>query len=377
MRNGAFVSGCWLVCASLVAISLTSGCAKKDTTPIQLGFVAGLTGRTADLGTGGRNGAQLAIEQANATGGINGRQVNLVIKDDETSGEVGQRVVKELIDAKVAAIIGPMISSVAAAVIPQATEAGVLMMGGSIASDAFSGKDDQFFRVIASSSHHAAALAQYLLNNRHAKQATVLVEQSNKAYTESWLNAFSPAFVAAGGTMLRVVRYTSSKDFDFSGPAKELWADKPQVIILCASAVDSALVVNQLRQLQTSAQIVTTEWAGTGKLTELGGKSVEGMLVPQYLKRNSTAPAWVAFRKAYRERFQDDPGFPALVGFNATQIVLRALTERKENESLKQTILRLREFSGLQETLRFDDFGDVTNITTLSQIKDGQYVEPN
>jgi branched-chain amino acid transport system substrate-binding protein len=366
-----------MVCASLVAVSLISGCAKKDTTPIQLGFVAGLTGRTADLGTGGRNGAQLAIEQTNATGGISGRQVNLLIKDDETNGDVGQRVVKELIDAKVSAIIGPMISSVAAAVIPQATEAGMLMMGGSISSDNFSGKDDQFFRVIASSSHHASALAKYLLNTRHATRATVLVEQGNKAYTESWLNSFSPAYVAAGGTMLRVVRYTSNKDFDFSGPAKELSTDKPQIIILCASAVDSALVVNQLRQLQTSAQIVTTEWAGTGKLTELGGKSVEGLLVPQYLKRNSTAPAWLAFRKAYRERFQDDPGFPALVGFNATQIVLRALTERKDNESLKQTILRLREFSGLQETLRFDDFGDVTNITTLSQIKDGQYVEPD
>lgn len=58
-------------------------CTCTDPTPLKIGFIAGLTGRFADLGTSGRNGAMLAVELQNAQGGIRGRPVTLLIRDDE------------------------------------------------------------------------------------------------------------------------------------------------------------------------------------------------------------------------------------------------------------------------------------------------------
>lgn len=354
---------------------LLSACGEKE--PIRLGYVGGVSGRTADLGIGGRNGVQLAVEQANAKGGINGRKIELLLKDDEANSDKGKQVVKELIDARVQAILGPMTSNVAVAVVPMATEAGVLMMSPSVASNDLSGKDDQFFRVVAASSYHAAGMSSFLLDKRKVKNINVVLEMGNKAYTESWLSSFEKSWLASGGRVGKVVRYTAMTDFDFSAPAAAALESQPEAIVLVTSAVDAALFANQFRQKKTSVQLVTTEWAGTGKLTELGGANVEGVFVPQYFDRNSTLPAYVAFRGAYQQRFNQEPGFPAVVGFNTAQVVITALQKRQGQETPKQAVLRIQNFDGLQEKLSFDDFGDVKNRTFFTVIKEGRYVAAN
>ena len=353
-------------------LCVLSACGEKPS--IKLGYVGGVSGRTADLGTGGRNGIQLAVEQTNAKGGIDGRKVELLLKDDETNPEKGKQAVKELIDARVEAILGPMTSNVAEAVVPLTTEAGVLMMAGSVSGNGLSGKDDQFFRAVAASSYHAAGMAKFLIEQRKIMSLNVVLELGNKAYTESWLAAFEKPYLAAGGRITRVVRYTSAQGFDFSVPANAALKAKVDGIVLVTSAVDASLLVNQLRQKQVAAQLITTEWAGTGKLIELGGANVEGVFVPQYFNRDSEIPAYTAFRDTYRQRFKQEPGFPAVVGFNAAQVVITALRERHGNEPLKQVLLRIRRFDGLQEPLVFDDFGDVRNMTYLTMVKDGRYV---
>ena len=112
--------------------------------PILLGFVGGLSGRVADLGISGRNGATLAVENINSTGGVNGRKVKLVVMDDKQDGEVAKQVVKELIDQGVAAIIGHMTSSMSMQTVPIVNEKKVIMMSPTTTTTYLSGKDDYF-----------------------------------------------------------------------------------------------------------------------------------------------------------------------------------------------------------------------------------------
>lgn len=354
------------------AMLLLMACAEQD--PLRLGYVGGVSGRTADLGIGGRNGVQLAVEQANAGGGINGRRIELLLKDDEAHADKGKQAVKALIEARVEAIIGPMTSNVAVAVAPLATEAGVLMVSPSVTTNDLNDKDDQFFRVVAPSAYHAVGMADFLLKKRQVEQLNVVLEMGNKAYTESWFASFEKAYLAAGGRIAKVVRYTSAADLDFTQPAAAALQGEPEAIVMITSAVDAALLANQFRQQPLNVQLVTAEWAGTGKLTELGGANVEGVFVPHYFNHNSRLPAYVAFRDAYQRRFNKEPGFPAVVGFNAAQVVIRALQQRHGQETLKQALLRIRSFEGLQETLAFNEFGDVQNRTFFTVIKEGRYV---
>ena len=359
--------------AAALTVFMISACGNKE--PIRLGYVGGVSGRTADLGIGGRNGVQLAIEQANAQGGIDGRKIELLLKDDESSPEKGRQVVKELIDARAQAILGPMTSNVAASTIPLVNDAGVLMMAGSVAGNDFTGKDDQFFRVIASSASHAAGMSNFLIEKRKLRQVNVVLDMSNMAYTESWLASFVTSFNSAGGKINQAVRYTSAVNFDFSATAKAALEAQPEGIVLITSAVDAAILINHLRKQQVNVPLITTEWAGTGKLIELGGANVEGVYSPQYLDHQSTLPSYLAFRDTYRQRFNQEPGFPAVAGFNAAQTVITALRQRQGKDTLKQTLLRIRRFEGLQEPMDFDDFGDVKNQTYFNVIQNGRYVQ--
>jgi branched-chain amino acid transport system substrate-binding protein len=367
----------WIALFSLIALCALatlglSACGEKE--PMRIGYVGSVSGRTADLGIGGRNGVQLAVEQLNAKGGIDGHPVELLLKDDENDPVKAQQVVKELIEARVEAIVGPMTSNMALAVVPLATAAGVLMIAPSVASNDLSGKDDQFFRVIADSAFHARGMVHFLLDKRQVRTLNVVLEMGNKAYTESWFSSFEKSYANAGGKVGKVVRYAATMDVDFSKLAAAALEGQPEGVVLVSSAVDAALFVNQFRQKQAGVQIFTTEWAGTGKLIELGGSNVEGVFAPQYFDRYNTAPAYAAFRDAYRQRFNQEPGFPAVTGFNAVQVVFSSLRARQGRETLKQALLRVRVFDGLQETFSFDDFGDVQNLTFFTVIKDGRYL---
>ena len=114
-----------LACLTLALLTLGACDAPP---PIRLGFIGGISEANADLGSSGRNGVQLAIEQANAQGGVRGRSIELLIKDDQLDPEQGQRATQQLIDAQVAAILGPMTSTMAVASAPLATRAGVLRL---------------------------------------------------------------------------------------------------------------------------------------------------------------------------------------------------------------------------------------------------------
>lgn len=100
----------------LILVLSGGGCDRNE--PIKLGFVGGLTGRNSNLGVAGREGALLAVEQANEKGGIKGRQIRLIVKNDEQNSDVALKVDKELIEEGAVAIVGHMTSSMSLAAVP-------------------------------------------------------------------------------------------------------------------------------------------------------------------------------------------------------------------------------------------------------------------
>ncbi|MGM0427217.1 MAG: ABC transporter substrate-binding protein, partial [Thermodesulfobacteriota bacterium] len=98
------------LCVIIMISAGSLGC-DREKEPIKLGFSGCLTGRLSDLGTSGRNGAILAVEQVNEAGGINGRPVELIVRDDRQNKAEALRVDQELMAEGVVAIIGHMTST--------------------------------------------------------------------------------------------------------------------------------------------------------------------------------------------------------------------------------------------------------------------------
>lgn len=356
----------------VVVAALLGACAPPE--PVQLGFLGGLSGRVADLGIGGRNGATLAVELRNKAGGVGGRQIQLIAHDDQQDPEVAKRAVAQLIEQKVVAIVGPMTSAMAMATVPLVNQAQLPMMSPTVTTSALAGLDDFFLRVIAPTTEYARTSAAYHFTEQGSRRVAVAFDHRNKAYTESWLQDYRKAFEAAGGALAATVAFTSSDEMRFSELAAQLLRAKPDSVLILANSVDCALLAQQLRKINASVRINTSEWAATERLIELGGKAVEGVVIAQFLDRESQQPAYLTFRKAYLERFGQEPGFPGLTAFDATNIVLDAIATQTPGQSLKQAILAQPQYAGAQSLIRFDANGDASRSTYLTTIRDGAFV---
>lgn len=354
---------------SMGAVGLM-GC---NSAPIKVGFVGGLTGRTADLGLAGRDGALLALEQANVAGGVGRRQLELLTADDQQNPDTAAAAFHRLREAGVAVIIGPMTSAMAMALVPLTNAAGLAMISPTVTTSALTGLDDHFFRVISSTREYARASARFHAQSSKLLRVAAVLDMSNAAYTERWLGDFEAEFRSLGGEVVAREGYSFQPGMAFSDLARRALARQPDGLLLLTGAVDAAQLIQQARKLQPSLPLMTAEWAATEQLLELAGGAAEGVVAAQFLDRTSTAPAYRQFRLAYQQRFGNPSGFADLAGFDAMRVALQALSAQKRGETLKQTLMRVRAFEGAQQVVAFDATGDAVRQTYITVIRQGRY----
>lgn len=352
-------------------LSLMLGCSEES---VKLGFIGGMTGRVADLGTGGRNGVTLAIEEQNARGGINGQPISIVYKDDKQDPVLASSLVKELIDSDVNAIIGPMTSAIATASVEQINKANKVMMACTVTTDRLTGLDDYFIRNVADLSSHASHMGNFISQKYPAAiRAAAVMDLSNEAYTRAWLEWFQQSYEKNGGKLISTATFNSTKDTAFSDIVLSIMAEKPQVILLSVNAVDAALLIKQIKQVDPNTIIVASNWAGTDRLIQLSGQYAEGTYAPKYVDINSSDPQFLKFKKKYQKRFKASPTFPSIYCYDATRMLLSALMKDRNIERLKANLLNLGEFQGVQGALKIDKHGDGQSKVFISQIKNGQF----
>lgn len=349
-----------------------AGCGERK--PLRVGFIGGLSGRVADLGIGGRNGTQLGVDDLNTGGGLDGRPVELLTRDDEQDTAVARRRLTELFDAGVAFVVGPMTSSMAVALAPLANERGVALISPTSTTHELSGKPDAFFRVVPDAPTGAAQQVDELLA-RGARRLVTVADLNNNAFSDSWVQAAARRFTATGGTLAAAVQFRSAPGLSYSALAEQITRARADVIIVAASASDTALLAQHIRQLEPRAALATSPWAGTEHFPEMGGRALEGMLVAQYFDRDSQARRYLDFVQRYLKRFGEAPGYPAVNGYDALMLGIDGLRQRGGG-TLVASLMRSRSHDGLQRRIDLDPNGDSRSPMYLNEIHDGRYVAP-
>lgn len=355
-----------------VVLALLAGCGPKP--PIRIGFIGGLSDRNSDNGQSGRNAVILAMEQFNREGGVDGRLVELMERDDAQDKAVAAKSAQELVDAKVEAVIGPFTSSMAEVIVPITGAAGIFEVSPTVTSMAFHGKDDNLFRINRTTRDNARDYAQVMVA-RGQKHVAIAYDTRNRNFTESWLKEFRLAAEAAGGGVAVAVPYESRPDADFAGVVSTLLQARPDGLFFIAGALDVARLAQQARKQAPQLPIGASEWAATEQLIELGGDVVQGLLIVQNYDRDDTSERFRSFSDAYFKRFQRNPGYSSVSAYDAATVVLTALRQRRNGETLKQAALRSGPYPGLQQTIVFDANGDTQRKVFFTEIRDGRYVK--
>jgi branched-chain amino acid transport system substrate-binding protein len=353
-------------------IFILAGCSKSQQ-PLSIGFTAPLSGRLVDLGYSGRNGAQLAVEHQNQQGGVHGSQIKLQSFDNQLDKQRLHEIVSSFAASGGQVIIGPFTSTMAQAATQVANQQQLLLVSPTAMTTYLQSKDDFFVRVVPSTSGHAAEMAQYLISQKELSDVTVILDNGNAAYTESWLSGFKQTYEKLGGTIINKITFSHGAETNYQQLAHQLLEKKAKVILMIASAYDVAMLSQQIRKFNPTVQLASAGWASTSKLLEMGGIAVEGLIISPLYDSDNKTPEYRQFADQFQQRFSEQPDFAAVYAYEATKLTLHSIIKQQEDESLKETIIRLGQFTGLQGPFSINQFGDADRRIFISKVKEGGY----
>jgi branched-chain amino acid transport system substrate-binding protein len=310
----------------------------------------------------------------NAAGGIGGRPVELLVRDDAQDPEVARRVVEELVAAGVVAIVGHATSAMAEATLPIADRAGVLMLSPTVTSAAFRGRDDALVMMNPPTSEGTRVLAEYVVRTTPIRRIAVIQDLSNRNYSLAWSDGFREAFERQGGHVLRPVPFVSGEVPSFQSLVAEALRERPDAVMVIANSLDTAAVCQQVRKASAAMPILGSEWGFTNDLVAHGGASVDGALFVQKVDVSDDSPAFARFRSAYVERYNRPVDFASTLAYEAGILLAEALRRDPTRAGVKRALLAVPSYTGLQGEVRLDANGDPTRRHFITTVRSGRVV---
>jgi len=359
---------CLVLCLAL-SVTLLAGCSGD----IKVGAVISQSGGVAiPYGDRVKKGMDLALEQINAEGGINGGTVTLIYKDDATNPNVGTQVTNELIkEDGVSAIIGAVSSPVTLAMAPICEEAGIVCLSPSSSANALTMAGDWVFRNWPADQIEGTAMAKFAKEEVGAERVVIFAE------TGSWGQGLADVFTSQYEGRFRKVE----KRFEFD----ETMMDQLPAMIEEAKAMnpDACYVVAydqelvQVLKYLDEAEIDTVRMSTSSVTPDIGrraGASAENMVYPQVVfDLNSKEPKVGAFISAYRAKYNEDPDIYAAHGYDAMKLMAEAITTAGSTHprSIRQGLSAIENFDGAAGSTSFDSNGDVVRYPRIYIVRDG------
>ncbi len=341
--------------------------------PVVIGFVAGVTGKYADLGVDCRRGVELAIARQNRRGGISGRPLELLSEDDGQDEERAVAAVKTLLKHNLPVIIGHSTSSMSMATLPLINASQTLLFSPTSSSARLQDIDDNFFRTCTVSGVSAAMMARYLVIRKGVSNAGVIYDLGNEVYTQAWFDAFESSFLREGGESVVPLAFTSGETSHLFPFIEKIRDPQFDVLVIVTNSADAAMLCQQIRKSDWQVPLAMADWAATEQLISLGGRAVEGVIIQQIFNRESQVPAYLSFKEEFQRLYKVEPGFGALHAYDAATVIFTSMQQQQNGESLKQAILRVGQFQGLQYPVEINRFGDAVHATYIGVVRDGGF----
>lgn len=355
----AFLSTCFVMCSP-----------KKE--PLKIGLAVTLTGTSSTFGANMRNGALLAVEEANMSGGVNGRPVELIIKDDKLDSDEALKVDRELIDEGVVAILGHYLSSIAVKAVPLINEKKIVMVGATVSTAELSGIDDYFFRLIGAVDQQSKVVSRLINDRLDVKKIAVVYDLSNANYTESYYRFFKKDFEKTGGEII-AVPFDSRKAYSAPDIAETLITSDAKGLFLITNAIHGALICQHLRKKGSEIPIVGCQWNFSDpNFIRNGGKAVEGVISINAYNGESRGQRYLRYKKTYESRFGGKASMADQMGYDAARFLLEALSKSDTPEHLKHTLVNMKVFQGVDGDIFIDRFGDANRDMYMLEIENGE-----
>ncbi len=346
-----------------------------QTGPILVGYYGDLTGRTSNFGQSTKRGVEMAADEINKAGGINGRQITILSEDDEGRPEKAATVVTKLINQdRVVALLGEVASGNTLAAAPKAQAANVPMISPSSTNPAVTQVGDYISRVCFIDPFQGDVMAKFAFNTLHAKTAAIMLD-FNAPYSRGLTEFFEASFKKLGGTIVDKQSYTQG-DRDYKGQLTKIRSLNPDVIYVPGYYGEVGVISKQAKQLNIKAPMLGGDGWDSTQLWDLGGDSLNGDYISNHYSVDDPSPAIQKFVADYKARNGEVPDALAALGYDAMRVLADAITRAgtTEGPKLKDAINATKDFVGVTGTISLDKDRNAVKPAVVLKLQDKKYI---
>lgn len=308
--------------AVVSAMMMAASCSGKKNDTIKIGGIAPLSGGVAVYGVECKNGIDLAVEEINAAGGINGQKIEFICEDDEGDSAKSVNAYKKLVTKdRVKVIIGSLTSGCTMAITNLAQAQKVVQIAPAATAVAITDAGNYVFRACYTDPFQGKIGGKFAYENLGTKKAAILYDIGND-YSVGLTDNFTAEYTSMGGSIVSKESY-STGDKDFNAQLTKIKAANPEVIYLPDYYGTVALIAKQLRAQGINVPIVGADgWDG---LTDNAGDEVLNGYYSNHYSEDSSSAAVQTFVKSFKAKYNKAPNSFAVLGYDCVYMLRDAI----------------------------------------------------
>ncbi|HZQ38114.1 MAG TPA: ABC transporter substrate-binding protein [Dehalococcoidia bacterium] len=362
----------------IATVSPTAASVGGAAKTVKIGAAFSLTQAAAQYGVTQKNGAQLAVDEINASGYVPGVKIDLTIDDDASSKDQAITVFQNFITQdKVAAILGPTLSNSALASDPVAQQAKVPVLAVSNTGTGITEIGDYIFR----DSLAEADVVPQTVAKSQAKLGykTVAVLYANDdAFSKAGYDAFKGALDKQGTKIVDTETF-STNDQDFSAQLAKVKDAKPDAIVVSALLNPAVGITTQARKLGLTQPIIGGNGFNSPAFIsdkQGAGAAAEGVIVGAAWNSASSNPLSQKFIAAYKAKYNSDPDQFAAQAYTGVYILAQAMkiAGSSERQAIRDALPKVKDFDTVLGKFNFTDKRDAQHDAVIQVVQGGKFV---
>ncbi len=358
----------------LVTALFAVACA-DDPGVIRIGVAGPHTGDLAPFGIPTVRAAELVVEQINAQGGVLGRQVELLIEDEQCSPEQATNVASNLVANEVVAVLGHICSGATEAAMSIYLNDNILAISPSATNPALtqSGQFPNFFRSIAPDDAQARLQADFVIDQLGASSVAVI--HHRESYGRG-LAEFAQTFLEEEGVEVAIFEGIDPAAVDYSAVISQIDNSDVDVVVFGGYHPEASKFVDQMRSRGMEQVFLSGDGINGPDFIDLAGDASQGVYATGPIDTSGNPLAQRAIA-AHREQYGEDPGAFFLNGYAAMQALFAAIEEAgsTDYEAVRAALQSITVETALGQ-ISFDSQGDTIGVGfAVSQVRDGSFQE--
>jgi len=353
------------------------GCKPPPGKEMKIGLITPLSGDVKTFGESVKNAFEIAVEEANAKGGVVGMKIVTFIVDDRNDPTEASNAANLLINQHgVKAIVGSVTSKTTIPVSDLAQSYRIPTITGTATNPKVTVADgkrkDYMFRSCYTDSFQGTVMANFSRDTLRAATAAILYDASND-YSKGIAEVFRGTFARMGGEVVAYESY-GKDDVDFSALLTKVKAAKPDVLFLPDYYNKVGLIAKQAKEKELKAKLIGPDGWDSPELVKVAGDAIEGGYFSNHYSPEDTRPEVVNWVKKYREKFGQTPDALGTLVYDATNMLLEAIREAGSDDPgrIRDALASLKGFEGVTGKFTMDENGDPIKSAVIIQIRDGK-----